>query len=378
MNYHKGFIAPLLLALIALLLIGGGAYVYMQNKQANQLSTSSNQATSTQQVSITASTTSHTIVSYDYQGFSPKSITVPLGTTVTFVNQSTKSMWVASDPHPIHTAYSGTSLSQHCPDTTNSSFDECAALAPSVVSASNPYNAPSSFSFTFNKEGTWKYHNHLDHSQTGTVIVVAGLRSLGGLGSGESFDSTPVSNYAVDNSAHAYYDGKLISADGTTLEILKGSLTIMKGYISYLYARDAHTVYYAGEPLPGAAPATFQPIENGAGAHYYGTDGRTVYFGSKPIAGADPKTFKILWQTIYEGCSKSNYTEDATHVYYGKFDSPISTFITPSATTIVPGADSTTFVSLLNGFGKDNRGYYKGATYIGPTIDQKELVCTYG
>ncbi|MDO8604011.1 MAG: hypothetical protein Q7K40_01195, partial [bacterium] len=36
MNYQKGFIAPLLIALITILLIGGGAYVYVQNKQANQ------------------------------------------------------------------------------------------------------------------------------------------------------------------------------------------------------------------------------------------------------------------------------------------------------------------------------------------------------
>lgn len=34
-NLQKGFIVPLLLALIALLLIGGGAYVYTQKKQEN-------------------------------------------------------------------------------------------------------------------------------------------------------------------------------------------------------------------------------------------------------------------------------------------------------------------------------------------------------
>ncbi|MDO8561249.1 MAG: hypothetical protein Q7S05_00275 [bacterium] len=33
---QKGFISPLLLALVALIVIGGGAYVYTQNKQANQ------------------------------------------------------------------------------------------------------------------------------------------------------------------------------------------------------------------------------------------------------------------------------------------------------------------------------------------------------
>lgn len=35
-TYHKGFVTPLLLALIAILLLGGGAYVYMQKNQANQ------------------------------------------------------------------------------------------------------------------------------------------------------------------------------------------------------------------------------------------------------------------------------------------------------------------------------------------------------
>ncbi|MDO8566530.1 MAG: hypothetical protein Q7R58_00055, partial [bacterium] len=84
-------------------------------------------------------------------------------TTVIFTNQSTKNMWVASAMHPTHILYSGTSLSQHCPDTSNASFDQCAAGAPG-----------SSFSFTFNKEGrNWKYHNHVDASKFGNVIVTA-------------------------------------------------------------------------------------------------------------------------------------------------------------------------------------------------------------
>jgi hypothetical protein len=36
MNYHKGFIAPLFLALIAILLIGGGVYVFIQTKPTSQ------------------------------------------------------------------------------------------------------------------------------------------------------------------------------------------------------------------------------------------------------------------------------------------------------------------------------------------------------
>ena len=103
-----------------------------------------------------------TVIVYNDQGFSPSSITVAVGTTITFVNQSTNDMWVASAMHPTHTVYSGTSLSQHCPDTDNATFDECKGDAPG-----------SSFSFTFNKEGVWNYHDHLNGSWTGTVIVTA-------------------------------------------------------------------------------------------------------------------------------------------------------------------------------------------------------------
>jgi hypothetical protein len=47
---QKGFIAPLILIIIAILVIGGGAYVYTQQKQANPLATENvalPQATST-------------------------------------------------------------------------------------------------------------------------------------------------------------------------------------------------------------------------------------------------------------------------------------------------------------------------------------------
>ena len=51
-NSQKGFIAPLLLVLIAVLLIGGGAYVYTRNKSNNQsmVAGQTTQATSTVQI----------------------------------------------------------------------------------------------------------------------------------------------------------------------------------------------------------------------------------------------------------------------------------------------------------------------------------------
>lgn len=102
------------------------------------------------------------IVTYTDQGFSPNSVTVKKGQTVEFVNRSAGSMWIASNPHPIHSGYSGTTMSQHCPDTTGTAFDEC-----TLVGAGGTY------SFTFQKVGSWGYHNHADHTVTGTVVVTA-------------------------------------------------------------------------------------------------------------------------------------------------------------------------------------------------------------
>lgn len=93
-------------------------------------------------------------------GYSPSTLTITKGATVTFKNESAGSMWTASAMHPAHTEYSGTSLSEHCPGVANTSFDACRGYAPGE-----------SWSFTFQKVGTWGYHNHLNPSQWGKIIV---------------------------------------------------------------------------------------------------------------------------------------------------------------------------------------------------------------
>lgn len=97
-------------------------------------------------------------VVYTAQGFSPASITVHQGDTVRFVNESGSGMWVASAAHPTHTAYAGTSLSAHCGSgSANDAFDQC--------------TTGDAYSFTFDKVGTWKYHNHVSPSRTGAIVV---------------------------------------------------------------------------------------------------------------------------------------------------------------------------------------------------------------
>lgn len=90
--------------------------------------------------------TSNNVVNYSSGTFNPAVLTVPLGTMVTFHNDSNGNMWIASNPHPTHTDYPG--------------FDSKAFIA-----------AGQDYAFTFTKRGTWGYHNHLNPTEGGTIIV---------------------------------------------------------------------------------------------------------------------------------------------------------------------------------------------------------------
>lgn len=84
------------------------------------------------------------VVTYTDSGFSPSTLTVEAGDTVVFRNETATPFWPASAVHPTHLLY---------PE-----FDAKAAIS-------------GNYSFTFNRVGTWKYHNHLNTSQTGTIVV---------------------------------------------------------------------------------------------------------------------------------------------------------------------------------------------------------------
>lgn len=87
-----------------------------------------------------------TTVTYNGTSYSPATITVKQGDTVVFRNEGSGQMWPASDPHPTHTTYSA--------------FDSKKAIA-----------AGSTYSFTFDRVGSWGFHDHLTPSAKGTVVV---------------------------------------------------------------------------------------------------------------------------------------------------------------------------------------------------------------
>ncbi len=107
---------------------------------------------------------SEVVIKYTKSGFEPESITVKLGTTVSWVNSSGRPMWVASDPHPSHTDLKG--------------FDQLKIINKGWE---NPFfkkvyaHGDAIYEYTFEKIGEWKYHNHVYPQDRGKVVVVEKL-----------------------------------------------------------------------------------------------------------------------------------------------------------------------------------------------------------
>ena len=149
------------IALGTIAVVGIGWYAFANRAEA---------PTETEQVATTTETTEEdgdgdpafAIVTLTDSGFSPATITVDAGETVRFVNESSGGMWVGSDDHPTHTDYDGTSTREHCADgaANNGTFDQCAAV-----------NQGEYWEYTFQRSGTFGFHNHMGASHTGTVIV---------------------------------------------------------------------------------------------------------------------------------------------------------------------------------------------------------------
>ena len=76
----------------------------------------------------------------------PASLTIPVGTKVTLTNITVAKIDIESDPHPAHTDYQ--------------ELNSVNTIAPNEKK-----------SFTFDKPGTFGWHNHLRPHVKGTVIV---------------------------------------------------------------------------------------------------------------------------------------------------------------------------------------------------------------
>jgi len=107
----------------------------------------------------TPSQQSNTVI-YTDSGYSPATITIKKGQTVTWKNNSSKQAWTASAIHPTHKVYPGTDITLCGTPTFAPMFDSCTGISPDQ-----------SWPFRFDSVGTWKYHNHMNSAHYGTVIV---------------------------------------------------------------------------------------------------------------------------------------------------------------------------------------------------------------
>lgn len=85
-------------------------------------------------------------VRYTNTGFEPAKLTVPVGTMVEFINQSDEEMWIASNVHPSH---------------------EILATLDQFKGAGKGQ----SYMYTFDKKGSWSYHDHINPALEGIINV---------------------------------------------------------------------------------------------------------------------------------------------------------------------------------------------------------------
>ena len=89
-------------------------------------------------------------VRYTSEGlFVPERLEIVTGDEVIFVNESAVPVWPASNIHPTH---------EILPE-----FDPLRAIAPGE-----------SWSFTFGRNGYWRYHNHIDAAEAGLIVAAGG------------------------------------------------------------------------------------------------------------------------------------------------------------------------------------------------------------
>lgn len=124
-----------LIILFVVLVIAG-----CSNTQLSQQSSASSQ--NPHRIEITSS------------GFSPSFVIIKSGDTVIFTNKDSAEHWPASAAHPTHLVY---------PDAggcLGSKFDACHGLTQGE-----------SWTFAFIHKGTWKYHDHLNPKNFGSITV---------------------------------------------------------------------------------------------------------------------------------------------------------------------------------------------------------------
>lgn len=142
------------LIILAVLVLAGLGFVLTKkddNKNTTNPSTSTNASQQNPSPSPNSNESANPApatakeITYSNDGFSPNTLTVKSGDSVTIKNTSSSSLQFQSDPHPQHT--------------------DDPELNVGLVEAGQ------SKTFTVTKKGSHGYHNHLNSGDTGTLVV---------------------------------------------------------------------------------------------------------------------------------------------------------------------------------------------------------------
>lgn len=128
----------ILIIITFLILVGAAVFIFYPTNKTTQSKVSPQPPT-------VAPTPSIERVTLNQSGFSPSTITIKKGQTVSWINRSGSNATVNSASHPNHTQFPFLNLGEFPKDTTVQTV--------------------------FENTGTFTYHNHLNPAQRGTVIV---------------------------------------------------------------------------------------------------------------------------------------------------------------------------------------------------------------
>lgn len=157
----------ILIGIVVVVIIIAGGYLLLKSPETSAPNSSITPQSTLQEIVSTVPTlttlpsttqttqpTEQSIINYTNGGYSPNTFNIKIGTTITFKNNSSRSMWPASAVHPTHRLYPTTG------GCIGSTFDACKGIQPG-----------GSWSFKFDIAGTWKYHDHLNPSAIGTITA---------------------------------------------------------------------------------------------------------------------------------------------------------------------------------------------------------------
>lgn len=131
---------------VAIVLVIGGIFAFGHKKSSSTNTNNTAPTSPTDNTGTGAQTTSAApTITYNGSGFSPSSVSVNSGDTIAIKNISSSPLQFDSNPHPVHT---------DDPELNIGVIDSGQTSTIKVVT-----------------KGTHSYHNHLNPSQTGTIVV---------------------------------------------------------------------------------------------------------------------------------------------------------------------------------------------------------------